>query len=152
MLMGFISTWEVIQPFYYIIEALIFCKKKQLFYWSYEITKRWGVLKPKETTKSYSNGQKRGKTNYRGSVLVYSKIEKKRRDTKRNYQNDACCLWRQLSKGGRFTVIQSVLSGIPIYFLSLFRVLSSIGKEMEKLMGNGGWGEEFTLCALGGGL
>ena len=39
-----------------------------------------------------------------------------------------------LSKGGRLTLIESVLSVIPTNYLSLFRLLSGVSKESEKIM------------------
>uniref|UniRef100_A0A803PZR9 Reverse transcriptase domain-containing protein n=1 Tax=Cannabis sativa TaxID=3483 RepID=A0A803PZR9_CANSA len=39
-----------------------------------------------------------------------------------------------LSRGGRYTLIQSVLSSLPIYFLPLFKALSSMINTLEKLM------------------
>ena len=44
--------------------------------------------------------------------------------------------WKRafLSKGGRLTLIESVLSTIPTYFLSLFRIPFGVIKEMEKIM------------------
>ena len=44
--------------------------------------------------------------------------------------------WKRafLSKGRRLTLIEAVLSAIPTYYLSLFRVSSSIIKELEKIM------------------
>ena len=49
--------------------------------------------------------------------------------------------WKRafLSKGGRLTLIESVLSAIPTYFLSLFRVPSGVTKELEKIMRNFFW-------------
>ena len=44
--------------------------------------------------------------------------------------------WKRafLSKGGRLTLIESVLSAIPTYFLSLFHIPSKVIKELEKIM------------------
>uniref|UniRef100_A0A803P465 Reverse transcriptase domain-containing protein n=1 Tax=Cannabis sativa TaxID=3483 RepID=A0A803P465_CANSA len=39
-----------------------------------------------------------------------------------------------LSKGGRLTLIQSVLSSLPLYFLSLFKAPRSVTKALEKMM------------------
>ena len=55
---------------------------------------------------------------------VISKVSKRLDGWKRTF----------LSKGGRLTLIQSVLSAIPTYFLSLFRVPSGVSKELEKIM------------------
>ena len=38
------------------------------------------------------------------------------------------------SLGGRITLIQSCLSSIPLYFLSLFRIPVAIAQNIEKLM------------------
>lgn len=44
--------------------------------------------------------------------------------------------WKKvcLSKGGRLTLIQAVLSSIPIYYMSLFKMPICIAKYVEKLM------------------
>ncbi|XP_028056784.1 uncharacterized protein LOC114260796 [Camellia sinensis] len=44
--------------------------------------------------------------------------------------------WKRalLSKGGRYTLVQSILGSVPIYFLSLFKVPVSIARKIEKLM------------------
>ena len=49
--------------------------------------------------------------------------------------------WKKafLSKGGRLTLIEAVLSAIPTYFLSLFRMPSRVIKEIEKIMRNFLW-------------
>ena len=49
--------------------------------------------------------------------------------------------WKRafLSKGGRLTLIESVLSMILAYFLSLFQVPSGVIKELEKLIRNFLW-------------
>ena len=41
--------------------------------------------------------------------------------------------WKKglLSRGGRLTLIQLVLSSIPVYFLSLFKLPMGIAKEIE---------------------
>ena len=47
--------------------------------------------------------------------------------------------------GGRITLIQSCLSHIPIYFLSLFKILASIASKIEKMQKDFLWsgaGEE----------
>ena len=41
---------------------------------------------------------------------------------------------RYLSVGGRITLLKSVLRNLPIYYISLFRVPSGVGKTIEKLM------------------
>ena len=49
--------------------------------------------------------------------------------------------WKKafLSRGGRLTLIQSVLSSLPIYFLSLFKAPISVIRSLEKLMRNFLW-------------
>ena len=44
--------------------------------------------------------------------------------------------WKKafLSRGGRLTLIQSVLSSLPIYYLSVFKVPISVINSMEKMM------------------
>ncbi|KAK9275444.1 hypothetical protein L1049_022709 [Liquidambar formosana] len=44
--------------------------------------------------------------------------------------------WKRalMSKGGRLVLIQSVLSSIPTYYLSLFRILVKVARSLEKLM------------------
>ena len=46
--------------------------------------------------------------------------------------------WKKvfLSKGGRLILIEAVLSAIPTYYLSLFRLPSGVNKELEKNMRN----------------
>ena len=43
--------------------------------------------------------------------------------------------WKQLylSKGGRVTLIKSIFSNLPTYFLSLFPILVSVANRIEKL-------------------
>ena len=43
--------------------------------------------------------------------------------------------WKRqyISKGGRVTLIRSTLSNLPIYFMSLFRILSLVCKTLEKI-------------------
>jgi hypothetical protein len=43
--------------------------------------------------------------------------------------------WKKLylSKGGRVTLIHSTLSSIPTYYLSLFPILVSVAKKLERL-------------------
>ena len=45
-----------------------------------------------------------------------------------------------LSKGGRLTLIKSVLSSIPTYFLSLFPLPSSVAFKLEAIQRNFLWG------------
>ena len=49
--------------------------------------------------------------------------------------------WKKafLSKGGRLTLIEAVLSAIPTYFLSLFKMPSKVINEIEKRMRNFLW-------------
>ena len=44
--------------------------------------------------------------------------------------------WKRafLSRGGRLTLIRFVLSSLPIYFLSLFRMPQGVANAIEKLM------------------
>ena len=46
--------------------------------------------------------------------------------------------WRKvfLSKRRRLTLIEAVLSAMPTYYLSLFRMSSGVIKEVEKIMRN----------------
>ena len=44
-----------------------------------------------------------------------------------------------LSKGGRLTLIEAILSAIPTYYLSLFRIPYGVIKEVEKIMRNFLW-------------
>ncbi|EXC11734.1 hypothetical protein L484_020789 [Morus notabilis] len=39
-----------------------------------------------------------------------------------------------LSKGGRLTLIQSVLASIPIYYMSLFKIPNSVVEVLERVM------------------
>jgi len=79
---------------------------------------------------------------------VVGKIERRLASWKRMY----------LSKGGRVTLIKSTLSNLPMHFLSLFLIPSSVASRMEKLHRDflwGGLGEEFkyhlvswsTICS-----
>ena len=49
--------------------------------------------------------------------------------------------WKKafLSKRGRLTLIEAVLSAIPTYYFSLFRLPSGVSKELEKIMRNFLW-------------
>ena len=44
--------------------------------------------------------------------------------------------WKRsiLSRGGRLSLVKSVLSSMSIYFLSLFKIPVSVAKEIESLM------------------
>jgi hypothetical protein len=44
-----------------------------------------------------------------------------------------------LSRGGRLTLIRAVLEGIPIYYLSLFKMPIGVAKSLERLMRNFLW-------------
>ena len=61
--------------------------------------------------------------------------------------------WKKafLSRGDRLTLIQSVLSSIPIYYLSLFRTSSTV-VAVEKLMRDFFWEEGDQLWRSFGGL
>ena len=50
--------------------------------------------------------------------------------------------WKRfyLSKGGRVTLIQSTLSNLPTYFLSLFPIPARVANRIEKLQWNFLWG------------
>jgi hypothetical protein len=66
---------------------------------------------------------------------VVGKIERRLASWKRMY----------LSKGGRVTLIMSTLSNLPMYFLSLFPIPTSVANSIEKLHRDflwGGVGEE----------
>ena len=56
--------------------------------------------------------------------LVVNKVAKRLHGWKKTF----------LSRGGRLTLIQSVLSSLPIYYLSLFKAPSSVIRSMEKLI------------------
>ena len=45
-----------------------------------------------------------------------------------------------LSRGGHLTLIRSLLSSLPIYFLSLFKMPQGIADNIEKLMRDFIWG------------
>ena len=49
--------------------------------------------------------------------------------------------WKRsfLSRGGTLSLIESVLSVLPIYYLSLFRILVGVAKEIESLMRDFFW-------------
>lgn len=46
-----------------------------------------------------------------------------------------------LSCEGRYTLVKSVLNGIPIYVLSLFKIPAKVAKALEKLMRDFLWRE-----------
>ncbi|XP_028101367.1 uncharacterized protein LOC114300710 [Camellia sinensis] len=50
--------------------------------------------------------------------------------------------WKRklLSYGGRLTLIKSVLSSLPIYYLSLFKVLVGVAKQIDKIQARFLWG------------
>lgn len=47
---------------------------------------------------------------------------------------------RNLSIGGRLTLIKSVLGSLPLYFLSVFRAPAMVVKKLESLLLNFFWG------------
>ena len=59
--------------------------------------------------------------------------------------------WKRafLSKGGRLTLIRAVLSSLPIYFLSLFKMPQGIVNNIEKLMRDFLWGAITIFKSLG---
>lgn len=52
-------------------------------------------------------------------------------------------LWKKkyMSKGGRLILINTTLSSIPIYFLSLFAIPATVAKKIEKLCRDFLWGD-----------
>jgi len=60
--------------------------------------------------------------------------------------------WKQrhISFGGRVTLIQSVLTSIPIYFFSFFRVLQLVVDKLVKLQRRFLWQEDLTKTRLHG--
>ncbi|KAL5551395.1 hypothetical protein UlMin_001571 [Ulmus minor] len=54
--------------------------------------------------------------------------------------------WKKafLSKGGRLTLIQSVLSSIPIYYMSLFKMPRVVAASLEKMMREFLWDRDST--------
>ena len=62
--------------------------------------------------------------------------------------------WKKLylSKGGRLTLLKSMLSSLPTYFLSLFTIPVSVAHRIEKLQRNflwGGMGDDFKHHLVG---
>ena len=51
-------------------------------------------------------------------------------------------LWKRqyISKGGRITIIKSTLASMPLYQLSLFRMLRIVARRLEKLQRDFLWG------------
>ena len=51
-------------------------------------------------------------------------------------------MWKRqyLSKGGRATLIRSTLSNLPIYFMSLLKLPSSIKRRLEQIQRDFLWG------------
>ena len=61
--------------------------------------------------------------------LVVNKVAKRLDGWKKDF----------LSRGGRLTLIKSVISSLPIYYLSLFKALISVICSLEKLMRDFFW-------------
>ena len=81
-----------------------------------------------------------GATNRDTSICdeVIVKMEAKLAGWKRMY----------LSKGGRMTLIKSMLSNIPTYYLSLFQIPVRVAKRVEKIQRDflwGGVGDDFKF-------
>ena len=51
-------------------------------------------------------------------------------------------MWKRkyISKGGRLTLIKSTLASLPIYFMSLFRMLRRVRLRLEKIQRDFLWG------------
>ena len=58
--------------------------------------------------------------------------------------NKKLALWkaRSLSIGGRYTLIKSVLSAMPLYVFSLFKVPQGVLKTLESIRRNFFWGHK----------
>lgn len=50
------------------------------------------------------------------------------------------CHRKYLLKGGRLMLIKSVLCSIPIYYMSLFQMPTSVEKQLERIMRQFFWG------------
>ncbi|GMI86725.1 hypothetical protein HRI_002341800 [Hibiscus trionum] len=70
----------------------------------------------------------------RNSAGIWDPVVKKMHDTLASWKSS------NLSFSGRLTMIKSVLCSIPIYYLSLFPVPSSVVKEFNRIMANFLWG------------
>lgn len=64
--------------------------------------------------------------------IAFWKVDKRLDGWKRGY----------LPTGGRLTLIQSVLSGCPVYFLPLLSGRGTVADRIEKKMNNFLWGGE----------
>ncbi|KAK3199333.1 hypothetical protein Dsin_022748 [Dipteronia sinensis] len=62
---------------------------------------------------------------------VLERIEKRLAPWKRKF----------LSKGGRLVLIKSILSSIPTYYLSVFKILIEVAQKIEKLQRSFLWGD-----------
>lgn len=51
------------------------------------------------------------------------------------------CKWNNLfiSKGGRHTILQSILTNLPTYYLSLFKISAKVADRMDKIFGDFLW-------------
>lgn len=49
---------------------------------------------------------------------------------------------QDLSKAGRLTLLKSLLSSIPVYYMSLFLVPKGVASQMERLFRKFYWNEE----------
>ncbi|KAJ9697657.1 hypothetical protein PVL29_006996 [Vitis rotundifolia] len=66
-------------------------------------------------------------------------------------------MWKRqyLSKGGRATLIRSTLSNLPIYFMSLLKLPSSVRRRLEQIQRDFLWGGgnlERKFNKMGGGM
>ena len=68
------------------------------------------------------------------AVIVWDSVEERMRKR--------LALWKisYISKGGRITLIKSSLASLPLYQMSLVRMLVSMAKRLEKLQRNFLWG------------